>query len=159
MNTDRLIKDLRASNLYAECPDGGEFKLSEAVLFDGTRSFPQEALEIQLLLKTQLAEQENELKKRRKRATVTAAITTEAVNVGKNLEKILPTMSDFKWMVPDCKFLGDPIDLIVFNGLAFNKINSIGFVEVKSGNAKLNKHQKSIKDAIEDKKVSYKVFT
>jgi len=159
MNTDRLIKDLRASNLYAECPDGDEFKLSEAVLFDGTRPFPQEALEIQLLLKTQLAEQENELKKRRKRATVTAAITTEAVNVGKNLEKILPTMSDFKWAVPDCKFLGDPIDLIVFKGLAFDKINSIGFVEVKSGNAKLNKHQKSIKDAIEDKKVSYKVFT
>jgi predicted Holliday junction resolvase-like endonuclease len=67
-------------------------------------------------------------------------------------------MKDFKWTVPDCKFIGDPIDLIIFNGLSIQKINSISFVEVKSGKTvRLNEHQKSIKDAVEDKKVSYKV--
>jgi len=158
MNTEQLIKKLRQSNLYAECPCGGEFKLSSSILFDGTKPFPKQALENQEQLKEELKEREDGLKRRRKLATKKAQITTEAVNIGKNLEKVLPTMKDFKWFVPDCKFLGDPIDLIVFNGLSVNKVKSISFIEVKSGNARLNSHQKSIRDAIEEQKLSYKVF-
>jgi len=149
---------LRVSSLYAECPCGGEFKLSETILFDGTKAFPAEALKIQEQLKNELREREFKLKKRKKLVTEKAEITTKAVNVGKNLEKVLPTMRDFKWNVPDSKFLGDPIDLMVFNGLSMGKVSSLSFVEVKSGNASLNNHQKSIRDAIEDRKVSYRVF-
>ena len=149
---------MRESNLYAECPCGGEFKLSRSILFDGTKPFPKKALEIQKQLKEELKDREEKLKKRRKLATEKAQITTKAVNIGKSLEKVLPTMRDFKWPVPDSKFLGDPIDLMVFNGLSVNKVKSINFVEVKSGKARLNKHQESIRDAIEEQKVSYKVF-
>lgn len=159
MNTEQLIVKLKESNLYAECPScREEFKLSQAFLFDGTKSFPPKALEIQKQLKEKLEECEEELNKRKKRATETALITTKAVNIGKDLEKVLPTLKDFKWELPDSRFLGDPIDLITFNGLSLGKVNSINFIEVKSGNARLNQHQKSIKDAIEDKKVSYRVF-
>jgi len=158
MNTEQLIKKLRESNLYAECPCGGEFKLSRSILFDGTKPFPEKALEIQKRLKKELKDREDELKKRRKLATKKAQITTKAVNIGKNLEKVLPTMRDFKWTVPDSRFLGDPIDLIVFNGLSINKVKSINFIEVKSGKARLNIHQKAIRDAIKEQKVSYKVF-
>ena len=158
MNTEELIKKLKESNLYAECSYGEEFKISEAILFDGTKPFPMEALEAQENLKKTLKEKEDDLKKRKKLATEKAEITATAVNVGKNLEKVLPTMKDFKWELPDCRILGDPIDMITFNGLSMNKIDSISFIEVKSGGARLNNHQKSIKDAVEDKKVSYKVF-
>lgn len=158
MNTEQLIKKLRESNLYAECPCGGEFKLSRSILFDGTKPFPEKALELQKRLKKELKNREDKLKKRRKLATKKAQITTKAVNIGKILEKVLPTMRDFKWAVPDSKFLGDPIDLIVFNGLSVNKVKSINFIEVKSGKARLNSHQESIRDAIEEQKVSYKVF-
>ena len=158
MNIKQLIKKLRESNLYAECPCGGEFKLSRSILFDGTKPFPEKALEIQKQLKEELKEREEELKKKRKLATEKAQITTKAVNIGKSLEKVLPTMKDFKWPIPDSKFLGDPIDLMVFNGLSENKVKSINFVEVKSGKARLNQHQRSIRDAIEEQKVSYKVF-
>lgn len=158
MNTEQLIKKLRESNLYAECPCGGEFKLSRSILFDGTKPFPKKALELQKWLKEELKNREDKLKKRRKLATKKAQITTKAVNIGKILEKVLPTMRDFKWAVPDSKFLGDPIDLIVFNGLSVNKVKSINFIEVKSGKARLNSHQESIRDAIEEQKVSYKVF-
>ena len=160
MKTEYLIKKLKESGLFAVCPDLQEqFRLSEAVLFDGTKSFPEEALEVQQTLQRELTEREEELGKKRKLITTKAQMTTRAVNVGKNLEKILPTMKDFKWTMPDCKFLGDPIDLIIFNGLSVNKVNSISFVEVKSGKATLKKNQKSIRDAIEDKKVVYKEFT
>jgi len=158
LNINQLIKKLRESNLYAECPCGGEFKLSRSILFDGTKPFPKKALELQKQLKEELKDREEELKKRRKLATEKAQITTKAVNIGKSLEKVLPTMRDFKWPIPDSKFLGDPIDLMVFNGLSENKVKSINFVEVKSGKARLNQHQRSIRDAIEEQKVSYKVF-
>lgn len=39
-----LIKDLQTSKLFAECPHcGDEFLLSESLLFDGRREFPDEA--------------------------------------------------------------------------------------------------------------------
>jgi len=158
MNTEKIIQKLKDANIYAECPCGEEFKLSEAILFDGTKPFPEKAFEIQKQLKEQLKDRLEELKKRKKLATEKAQITTKAVNVGKNLEKVLPTMADFKWELPDSRFLGDPIDLIIFNGLSINNVKSINFIEVKSGNARLNEHQKSIRDAIADKRVSYKVF-
>jgi len=47
VDTGQLIKKLKASNLYAECYCGGEFRLSEAILFDGTKPFPEEAMDIQ----------------------------------------------------------------------------------------------------------------
>ena len=53
------------------------------------------------------------------------------MNIGKNLEKVLPTLSDFKWDLPDCRFLSDPIDLITFDGLSSNRVDSITFIEVK----------------------------
>jgi len=158
MNTEELIKKLKESNLVAECTCGGKFQLSEAILFDGTKPFPNKALEIQKQLKEQLEERQQDLEERKKSATVKAFVTTTAVNVGKNLEKILPTMKNFKWELPDSRFLGDPIDLITFNGLSNGKVNSLSFIEVKSGGARLNKRQKSIKDAIEDKRVDYKVI-
>ncbi len=156
--TAQIIEELKKSNLCAECPCGGEFKLSQTILFDGTEPFPQKALEIQKILKKGLEKRKELLKKRKKLATKKAEITTKAVNVGKQLEKVLPTMKDFKLALPDCRFLGDPIDLITFNGFSLGKVNSISFIEVKSGKARLNQHQKSIKDAIEDRKVSYRVF-
>jgi len=158
MDTQKLIKDLQASGLHAESPCGCEFKLSDAILFDGTKPFPSEALETQKEFKEMLKQREDDLKKKERLATEKAQITTKAVNVGKNLEKILPTMKDFKWVLSDTRFLADPIDLITFNGLSKGKIDSISFIEVKSGKARLNAHQKQVKEAIEDKKVSWKVF-
>ena len=158
MHIESLIKKLLNSTLYAVCPCGGEFKLSSSILFDGTKPFPEEALEIQERFKERLKEREEHLKKIRKLATEKAQITTKAVNIGRNLEKVLPIMKDFRWSIPDSKFLGDPIDLIVFDGLSVNKVKSIDFIEVKSGKAPLNSHQKMIRDAIEEHKVSYKVI-
>ena len=155
---DELIKKLKQSNLYAECPCGGEFKLSDVLLFDGTKPFPTEALEIQNQLKEDLKERGEELKKRKKLATEKARITTKAVNVGKKLEVVLPTMKDFKWNLPDCRFLAEPIDMITFNGLSYGRVNSLSFIEIKTGSRGLNDHQKAVKDAVEDKKVSYKVL-
>jgi predicted Holliday junction resolvase-like endonuclease len=157
-STEQLIKELQTSNLIAECPCGEEFKLSEAVIFDGTKKFPKAALEYQQALLAQLEERAIDLEKRKKFATQRAENTTKAVNIGKNLEKIFPTLKDFKWEIPDTRFLGDPIDLLIFKGLSKGTVDWIDFVEIKTGKAPLNKHQKSIRSAIEDNDVTFKVF-
>ncbi len=158
MEIEKLIMNLKTSGLFAECPCGEEFQISDAVLFDGIKPFPKEASDKQEELMLQLSDRAKLLEKKLKLATEKALKTTTAVNIGKSLEKILPVAKDFKWIVPDTKVLGDPIDLLVFNGLSNGKVDSLSFVEVKSGAARLNAHQKSIKEAIEDHKVSYGVF-
>ncbi len=158
MKTEDIIDKLKNSDLYAECPCGGEFKLSDVILFDGTKPFPPEVKEVQERYEDQLKQREEDLEKSKKLATERATITTTAVNIGRILEKVLPTMDDFKWAIPDCRFLGDPIDLVTFNGCSQNKIESISFIEVKSGKARLNKNQRRVRDAVQDKNVLYEVF-
>ena len=127
-------------------------------MFDGTKPFPLEVLEIQENYDEELLKRAAKLEKAKKLATEKATITTKAVNIGRIVEKILPLLEDFKLSLPDCRFLGDPIDLLTFNGLSENKIESISFIEVKSGKARLNAHQKMVKEAVEDHRVKYKVF-
>ena len=158
MKTEDIIYKLKNSNLYAECSCGGEFKLSDVLLFDGTKPFPPEVKEVQERYEEELKQREEGLEKSKQLATVRATITTTAVNIGKSLEKVLPSMDDFRWELPDCRFLGDPIDLVTFNGCCQNKIESISFIEVKSGKARLNKNQRRVRDAVQDKKVIYEVF-
>jgi predicted Holliday junction resolvase-like endonuclease len=158
MQVDELIKNLKTSKLYAQCPCGEEFAISDAFLFDGTKPFPKEAFDAQTTLQKAFDERKADLARQIKQITERTAKTTAAVNIGKSLEKILPLAKDFKWVAPDTKFLGDPIDMLIFNGLSIGKVESLSFVEVKSGAARLNTHQKSIRDALADHKVSYGVF-
>jgi len=158
LSTQQIIDRLKKSDLYAECPCGAEHKLSDLLLFDGTKPFPPEVQDVQEQYEEELRKRNVKLEKNKKLTTEKATITTRSVNIGKNLEKILPIMEDFKWQLPDCRFLGDPIDLLTFNGLSVNNIDSISFIEVKSGNARLNKNQKLVKEAVEDNRVKYRVF-
>ena len=158
MKTEAIIDGLKRSELWAQSPCGCEFKLSDSILFDGTKPFPKEVMGTKQALIEELKNRQAELERQKKLTTEKALITSKAVNIGKNLEKILPTLKEFNWDLNDCRFIGDPLDLITFNGLAMNKVHSISFIEVKSGAARLNSHQKMIKDAIEDKKVSYKEY-
>ena len=74
MQTDQLIKNLKDSNLYAECSCGEEFKLSDAILFDGTKPFPAEALGTQSELNSLLETRNGKLAKKKKLATEGAEI-------------------------------------------------------------------------------------
>jgi predicted Holliday junction resolvase-like endonuclease len=158
MDRVQLIKELQQSKFYAECPNGCEFKLSDSIIFDGTKPFPKAAVEYQEALLEQFEDQKRDLEKRKKLATEKAEITTKSVNIGKSLEKIFPTLKEFRWDLPDARFLGDPIDLIIFNGLSKGEVNSINFVEIKTGKSPLNPHQKAIRNALDEEKVSYKVI-
>jgi predicted Holliday junction resolvase-like endonuclease len=80
-----------------------------------------------------------------------------AVGIGKIIEKILPAHKNFTIPPPDCRFLGEPIDMVVFDSISNNDINHITFLDVKTGNAKLNPHQKLVRDAVNAHNVEWKV--
>jgi predicted Holliday junction resolvase-like endonuclease len=77
---------------------------------------------------------------------------------GKALEKLVPFLEKFPYDAHDIRWLGDPIDLVVFDGLAKENPNQIVFCEVKSGESELTKTQKKIKELVEKKRVKWEEF-
>ncbi len=96
----------------------------------------------------------NELPNHRKEAI----LKSRRVLSGNFSEQLAPFLPDFKYAPNECKFLGKPIDFLVFKGLDENKIDEIVFVEVKSGKSKLSKREKGLKEAIENKKVRWEEY-
>lgn len=75
--------------------------------------------------------------------------------VGKFIERFVPFLKKFPYAPSDVHFLGQPVDYIVFDGLKDNKIEKVVFLEIKTGSSKLTAREKSLKDAIEKKKVRW----
>jgi predicted Holliday junction resolvase-like endonuclease len=93
------------------------------------------------------------------KATRQDAISKSArVLSGKSLEKLIPFLDRFPYDPHDVRWLGDPIDLVIFDGKSNDNLKQIVFCEVKSGESKLTKTQKDVRDAIENKKVKWAEF-
>lgn len=74
-----------------------------------------------------------------------------SVNLGKITEHLVPFHQKFlsQFNPKDARFIGSPIDLIVFDGYADkNEDIHIYLVEIKTGNSKLTETQKRIKKAV-----------
>jgi len=80
------------------------------------------------------------------------------VGLGKIIEKVIPAYKDFGKPISDCRPLFEPIDMILFNGLSTGSVKSINFMEIKTGNSRLNQHQRLVKDAIHEEKVGFQVI-
>lgn len=77
---------------------------------------------------------------------------------GKFSDKLAPFLPDFKYDPTEIRYLGDPIDLVVFKGHATRETEEIVFLEVKSGKKGLDKPQRRIRDVIENGKVRFEVY-
>ncbi|MAH49466.1 hypothetical protein CMI37_26825 [Candidatus Pacearchaeota archaeon] len=84
-----------------------------------------------------------------------AIMRSRAVLGGHFSEQLAPYLPDFEHLPNECKFIGKPIDFIVFKGMDEKEIEEIVFVEVKSGNARLSPVEKKLKDVVEKKKVRW----
>ena len=77
---------------------------------------------------------------------------------GKFAENLAPYFPDFKYDPTELRFIGEPIDYVIFKGASTKNPSEIIFLEVKSGDASLTTVQKKWKDVIESKKVSWEVY-
>ena len=80
---------------------------------------------------------------------------SRAVLAGQFSEQIAPYLPDFPFSPSEARFIGKPIDFVVFKGMDNKKVDEVVFVEVKSGQSQLSKVERSLRDSIESKKVSW----
>jgi predicted Holliday junction resolvase-like endonuclease len=76
---------------------------------------------------------------------------------GKVLEHFSPYFPNFPYNPQDARFLGSPIDFIVFDGLSEGELRKIVFVEVKTGtkDRKLPPREQMVKECIETGQVEW----
>ncbi len=81
---------------------------------------------------------------------------------GKISEQIYPVLYEKEGDLSDLRFLGNPVDYIKFEGLSDlqNTGNvKIKFIEIKTGESKLNKNEEAVKKAVESKEVYWEEIT
>jgi len=80
---------------------------------------------------------------------------------GKALEKLVPFLKDFGHDPHDVRWMGDPVDLVVFDGYSASgrkSVEGVTFVEVKSGDSEISPGQRGIRDAIKKRRVKWEEF-
>ncbi len=85
---------------------------------------------------------------------------SQAVIMGKVTEHLIPFFPDFKYNPKDVRFLGTPVDLVVFDGLSDgDTMKKVVFIEVKSGkNAGLSNRERLVRNCIETKNIGYEII-
>ena len=81
-----------------------------------------------------------------------------AVVTGRVYEQLVPYLPWFRYNPREARFLGSPIDLVVFDGLEDGNIRSIVFLEVKKGSSRLSDRERMVKEAVERCAVRFEVI-
>ncbi|MBN1274869.1 hypothetical protein JXA12_01070 [Candidatus Woesearchaeota archaeon] len=87
-----------------------------------------------------------------------AAKRSRAVVGGQFSEQLAPFLPGFPYNPTEVRFLGKPVDFLVFKGMDEKEISEVVFVEVKSGKSRLSGVEKSLKTTIQGRKVSWKEY-
>tara|TARA_S200000501_G_scaffold360253_1_gene387113 strand:- start:186 stop:815 length:630 start_codon:yes stop_codon:yes gene_type:complete len=105
---------------------------------------------------------QSQLKDVEKKSRQDALKRSRSVMRGQATEHLAPYMMD-DTNPKDCRFMGNPVDYVVFDGLSAvtdktaKEINEIKFVDIKTGKSTLNTAQRRIRDAINEGKVSFQI--
>jgi predicted Holliday junction resolvase-like endonuclease len=73
---------------------------------------------------------------------------SQAVTAGKVHEQLIAYLPGFPYNPKDVRFLGSPVDLVVFDGLAEGRLRRIVLVEVKTGRSSLTERERWVRDII-----------
>jgi predicted Holliday junction resolvase-like endonuclease len=80
---------------------------------------------------------------------------SQAVTAGKVHEQLIPYLPAFPYNPKDVRFLGSPVDLVVFDGLAEGRVRRILFLEVKTGRSGLTSRERGVRDVIQARDVEW----
>lgn len=85
-----------------------------------------------------------------------AATRSHAVTVGKVSEHVAPYLPDFSFNPRDARFIGSPVDFIVFDGLSEGSVRQVVFIEVKAGSSTLTTRERQVREAILSHRVAWR---
>ena len=99
------------------------------------------------------------LEQERKGIRQAAVNQSRAVLGGKFVEQMAPYLPEFKYDPTEARFIGSPIDLIVFPGLATGNPQEIVIMEIKTGKtSQLTPEERKIRQLIEDGMVRWELI-
>jgi predicted Holliday junction resolvase-like endonuclease len=78
-----------------------------------------------------------------------------AVISGKVHEQVVPFLPGFNFNPQDARFLGSPVDFVVFDGLSAGAVTRVVFVEVKTGAATLTERERRVREAVQNGRVEW----
>jgi predicted Holliday junction resolvase-like endonuclease len=84
-----------------------------------------------------------------------ALLRSRAVIAGKVVEQLTPYLPDFPFNPKDARFLGSPVDLVVFDGLDEGAVRRVVFVEVKTNGGTLSERERDLRDAVRARRVEW----
>ena len=99
-----------------------------------------------------------EYKERIKEEREDAIKRSRSVLSGQFSEQIAPFLPGFNHSPSEVRFIGKPIDFVVFKGMDTREIEEVVFLEVKTGKSSLSGVEKSLKKVVEDKKVRWEEY-
>jgi len=73
---------------------------------------------------------------------------SRAMTVGKITEHVAPFLLDFQHNLKDVRFLGTPVDFVVFDGLDAGAVEKITFIKVTTEASPLLRRERLIREAI-----------
>ncbi len=80
---------------------------------------------------------------------------SRAVLGGQLSEQLAPYLPGFPGDPTEVRFIGKPVDFISFSGSSGGDVDEVVFIEVKSGESRLSRVERSLRDAIEAGRVRY----
>jgi predicted Holliday junction resolvase-like endonuclease len=83
---------------------------------------------------------------------------SSAVVSGKVSEHLAPYMAGFPYNPKDARFLGTPIDFLVFDGMSDDDVREVVFLEVKARGSNLTTRERRVRDAVLAGRVSWREF-
>lgn len=95
------------------------------------------------------------------RAERKAAIrSSRATLLGRLMERIAPCFRTFSYDPRDMRCICDPFDYVLFDGLTVERrVKQIGFIEVKCGRSYVSGVQRSVREAVDHRRVFTEVWT
>lgn len=75
---------------------------------------------------------------------------------GRVSETFAPYLPGWEFEPGDCRFLGTPVDFVVFDGHAEGRCDRVVLVEVKSGGAVLSPLEREVRDAVQEGRVEWR---
>ena len=84
---------------------------------------------------------------------------SRAVLGGRFTEQMAPYLPEFRYDPTEARFIGSPVDLVVFPGLAGDEPQEIVFVEVKAGaRPRLSPREQRVRELVEAGKVRWELL-
>lgn len=145
--------------IYGVCPCCEEiFRVSEMQIFYGKKP-PRDWLERLREKGSQLDEERKQFEQDRNKIVSDAIKRSLVVHIGKTLEHIAPIIPQLGHHPRDVRGIFDPVDYVAFNGMFEKKsIDSISFIEIKTGKSRLTPIERKIRDAVKDQRVEWKMY-